>query len=367
MGNEKHLPEFVNNVKETFKNNGTLLTIAAVALIIVSGVSIVDNRENWWVVALSTAGFFFVVFLFMNARTVIKAVLVSIFTLFLATSAFQIGLAIDRFGLSSLMWFSQILFVFFSLLSFSYLVNSPRSRWGLLGLTQLVVFILTYILLSLNLSSSTAILTSAIAGIIFFIFFYKNYRTHKKHMPNNVLNENTAENFVKSFKKLGWNATALVDGENEGGILLWKDYAYYLYPVMMSSPFTNRGRKISRLAYEGYNVTPWLLKTAFTKLPLWKSRGADITLVLLDMKNTNGKEPRIIGTDLPDTKKKLPVGVIPASDKNAGKIIKNIDKTLKPFKTELSDKQREALSRIGVTESVVVEDSGIVLDDEDRG
>lgn len=355
MDKTKQRPEFIQSLSETFKGNGTLLTVAAVSLIIISGVSIVDNRDNWWVTVLSISGFFLLTFLFMNARVVLKASIVSLLTLLLASGAFEIGTVLDTYGIAGLVWLGQVLFIFFSMLAYSYATNSGRSRWGLLGTTQVVAFIFTYILLTVNVEPVLAILAGGVLGILIFTISYKFFGKTKfarKNMPENILSDELAETLISGFETNGWNATPLPDKHDGGGILVWKDYAYYLYPIKMSSPFGDMGRKTPKLSYEGKNVNPWLLNIAFNKIPLWRGRGADITLVLLDLNSKNGTIARTIGAGLPDTKKKLPVGVIPSSKttksaENVSKLIKNIEDTLLPFKNELTEKQKTALSRIG--------------------
>ena len=357
MAEQKQRSEFADSFIETLKGNGTLLTTAAVTLIVISGVSIVDSRNNWWVTALAVLGFFVTTFLFMNARVVIKSTLVTFVILFLSASAFQIGVALDATGMAGLLWMGQILFMFFALLSYSYVANSGRSRWGLLATSQFLAFFVTYILLIAQLNSTISVIAGLLSGSLFFVFFYKFFGKAKvkaSKAPTNKLTNEFVEEIIQGFEKSGWDATALPDKGEGGGVLVWNDRAYFLYPVIMDEPFGVMGRKHPKLAYHRKNITPWLLSVAFNRIPLWRARGADITLVLVDLKRMNGKETKVIGAGMPDTNRKLPVGVIPSPHSLTVKssiptIIQEIETNMKDFKRNLTDKQKLALLRIGRT------------------
>lgn len=342
---------FKRTLKDTFQSNGTLFTVAAIILILVSGVSIADNKDNWWWLALSFAGFFFMVFLFINARVVIKASVVSLLTLFISAGAFQLGTFLDPHGLAGLVWMGQVLFLFFGPLSLSYLSGSGRSRWSLLGTTQILTAMLTYTLLLVIVAPTTSILAGLIFGSVFFVTFYKFFgktRFKSDNVPENVTTDKLSADLIESFEKKSWFARAFPFGKNPGGVLVWKDKAYLLLPVRMDEPFTNTGGRFPQLTYKRQKLNPWLLSILFGQIPSWRSRGADITLVLLDTTGKNGSS-KIIGVGIPDTKKKIPVGVIPVAKNlnNASLIIKELEENLDEFKVELSSKQKVALSRFG--------------------
>lgn len=355
---ERRTPEFVESFVDTLKQNGGMFTIFAVILICISGITLVENPSNWWVTVASLFAFFVTIFLYMNARVFIKVGIASVATILFSSFAFKIGSYADPNGTGGLVWMCAVLFLFFVCLAFSYLVSSGRSRWGSLIGTQIVAFGATY-LTSVTLEN---VLLGTLAGLIiglshFFVIFKLSgaSRFSKSGMPTNSLteefiasvsiaaNENAMDSFVIAGRK-----------PETGSVVIWREKAYLLHPVVMDRAFTAVGRKADKLGYNRKNVNPWLINVSFQETPVWKSRGANIMTVLVDLKNANGNAPRVIGVSLPDTKRKLPVGILP------GKMLQsnNPDKLRKAFELledefgdftkSITEKQNAALSRFGV-------------------
>lgn len=355
---ERRTPEFVESFVDTLKQNGGMFTIFAVILICISGITLVENPSNWWVTVASLFAFFVTIFLYMNARVFIKVGIASVATILFSSFAFKIGSYADPNGTGGLVWMCAVLFLFFVCLAFSYLVSSGRSRWGSLIGTQIVAFGATY-LTSVTLEN---VLLGTLAGLIiglsnFFVIFKLSgaSRFSKSGTPTNSLteefiasvsiaaNENAMDSFVIAGRK-----------PETGSVVIWREKAYLLHPVVMDRAFTAVGRKADKLGYNRKNVNPWLINVSFQETPVWKSRGANIMTVLVDLKNANGNAPRVIGVSLPDTKRKLPVGILP------GKMLQsnNPDKLRKAFELledefgdftkSITEKQNAALSRFGV-------------------
>lgn len=110
-----------------------------------------------------------------------------------------------------------------------------------------------------------------------------------------------------------------------------------------------------KLAHRGVSINTWLLNMANRRLPLWRARNAPIMLVLLDSNSENGIKPQVIGVAMPDTLKKMPVGVYPAkgllssAPKKSKAVFSDIDTSYGEFVGELSDKHLKAMSEIGLT------------------
>lgn len=349
MSRTKNENGFVSLMKETFENNANLFTGFAVALILLTGVSIVDNREHWWFAAVATFAFFLVFFLFMNARVVIKSSITIIMTMFLSVFGFQLGASFDPYGSGGLLWMMQTFFSFFVMLSIGYAFRSGRSKWGVAGVSILLNFAIVVAASPLGMWIACSL--GAFLSIAIFFLLYRvtgNMRIKEENFPKNVYSQ-YSEKIVEAAEKNGWNATAIPEKNDSGSILIWKDKAFILRPVDLSAPLGVGGKKKKEfMAYEGHNIRPWLLKIVFKKTPFWKARNADIMTVLLDVRNKNGVQPRTIGVDIPDTRGKLAVGILPA---------KNLDRALSVFEEEygdfvipLKEKQRQAISRIGVLE-----------------
>ena len=94
---------------------------------------------------------------------------------------------------------------------------------------------------------------------------------------------------------------------------------------------------------------------------MWRSRGADITVVLLDLNRRNGDKIRVISQPVPDSKKVIPVIVAPVSrvrkPSKIATILQDVDRMLAESKRILSYSQLKALSGIGDTGEEPVEDA----------
>lgn len=63
MAETKNRPEFVESLIDTVKRNGTLFTGIAAVLILLSGVTLINNPSQWWIAAVAVLGFGGVIFL----------------------------------------------------------------------------------------------------------------------------------------------------------------------------------------------------------------------------------------------------------------------------------------------------------------
>jgi hypothetical protein len=335
-----------------------MFTIFAVVLITISGITLVENPSNWWVTVASLFAFFVTIFLYMNARVFIKVGVASIATILFSSFAFKVGSYADPNGTGGLVWMCAVLFLFFACLAFSYLVSSGRSRWGSLIGTQIISFGATYITSVAFENVLLGTLIGLTIGLIQFFVVYKlsgASRFSKKGMPVNSLTEDFITSAAMAADENAMDSFVIVGRKPEtGSVVIWREKAYLLHPVVMDRAFTAVGRKADRLGYNRKNVNPWLINVSFQETPVWKSRGASIMTILVDLKNANGSIPRVIGVSLPDTKRKLPIGILP------GKLLQtsNPDKLRKAFEIledefgdftkSITEKQKSALSRFGV-------------------
>lgn len=308
---------FLSPIFETIKENGRLFTIFSIAVIIISGFSIVENRDNWWFLIAGIAALFLIIFLYLNARIFIKVAVVLTLNIFIAAAAFQVGSFADQAGTGGLVWMSSTLFAFFTMLSVSYVISSGKGRWGAIGAGTFLGFIVSYIFAAGGLNVSLSAIIGVVVSIGVFLLAYKTGNKNKykvSEMPTNLLTEELSKNIVKVFEENGWQATSLKsDKDDTGTVLTWDDRGYVLYPVYMDEEFTSiETKKKTMLGYKSVNINPWLLNLVQNKLPIWKSRNANLNLILLDMENANGTIPRVIGVNVADSKKPIPVGIIPA-------------------------------------------------------
>lgn len=371
---KKERSDFLESLIETFKSNGTLFTGLAVALIILTGLTLVNTPEYWWIIAIAVLVFGAIIFLFMNARVVIKISLSIVIVVLLSAEAFRFGSLFDQHSSGGLLWMCGVWFGFFALMAYSYLSNSGASRWGALMFSTVFGYATTFVIsLSELIPMNLAIILGIIVQSLIFVLIYKGSRKTryaKDRMPINEYTERIEEKVLKAADESGWNITPIKNKKTgNSGFLIWDERAYYLHPIDMDSPFTNIGRKTLSLGYHKKTINPWLLNLVFKEAPLWKSRGANINVALLDINNKNG-EPKIIGASIPDSKKKLPVGVFPASplkNESTKKIIKVLDKIdleMSPFTKNLTEKQKKALSRINKSDEDIDEQEENNVDTE---
>lgn len=348
--------EVVDTVKTMFLRHGGIFTAFAVVFILLSGITLINNPANWWMIALVVVALFFTIFLFLNARVIIKSTIAIVMTIMLSSFGFSIGAMADPYSQGAIVWSMATLFMFFAGLSLSYLIPSGRSRWGSVMVAQILFFTVT----ATGSIATGDVMISVVFGVIFGLigfsvlhFLTGASRSQREHMPLNVVNDRIREKLAEGAEKAGFDVVDLSDPETDrGALLVWREQAYLLYPVEMEQSFSIIGRrKKTQLGYKKRAVNPWLLHVAFKETPAWRARGADIMTVLIDIHGNNGGDAKVIGAALPDTKKVLPVGVLPGrilknNDAPPEKLFDNLNQEFHEFVEPLTDKQRTALDRM---------------------
>lgn len=346
------------NAREIIGRNGRLVTAFVFSLIVVMGITLVENPSRWYIPAGLVVVFFLALFVFANARVFVKATATSALLLFVSAAGYQSGNLFDPNGAGGILWFAAVLVPFFINLSYSYAKIHGRSRWGALSFSMIGSFLLGYAVFISSLSMNAGIITTAVSGIVFFVALYRftrKSRYRQRNMPLNITTDEITERLEEDAKKSKYTIRPLVDGEkHDGHYLIFKDRAYLLVPVVMDQPFSVIGnrRKIG-LGYKARNINPWLIDQIFNRTPFWRSKGSDIMTVLLDVKNANGDKAKTLGVDLPDSKKFVPVGIMPASkligNHRSKKLIESIDETFKDHVQDLSPRQYKALRTVGIS------------------
>jgi len=297
------------------------------------------------------------VFMFMNFRVVIKGTVAVVMTAMLSSFAFTGGSLADPYGLGGVIWMGLVWALLFACLAWSYARQSGRSRWAVVMVTQMTSFLVSYSLVLSSVSVAISSAIGAVVGLLMFIVVYSVMgRNHfrAKNVPSNSMDDKLAATLVDSADFIGWNSALMPEKDDKGSVLVWnEDHAYMIHPVLMSSPFGTIGRKSQRLSYNRKSITPWLNHLVYNKVPVWRSRGADITVILLDLNRRNGDKIRVISQPVPDSKKVIPVVVAPVSrvrkPNKIAAILQNVDKMLADSKRILSYSQLKALSGIGDT------------------
>lgn len=347
-------PKYFDEIKETvLKQNGGLFTIFAIALIVGSGITLVDDPSRWWISLLAIGFFCLVIFLFINARVIIKSIISIIIVLLEASYAFKIGVLYDPTEMIGSLWLFAILFTFFTCLSISYILPSNSSRWGVATIATFISFSTTLILLGAFEDNRISILIGVITAITIFVLWYrwgsKSFYS-QKNMP--VIDfEEEFYDFYDEVTKNAWGVKPITKKGEIKAALVWNDTkAFVVTTVHLEQKLGLSGRKKMYLSYKGKNINPWLLAQAFTLVPHWRLKNADILLVFLDRKNKNGLKSKVIGVEVPDSNRKLPVGIYPAKNfidkRKYTALLENMSKEFDEFIIDLNDSQRDALDRL---------------------
>lgn len=296
-----------------FATNGTLVTCFLAVAILLTGITLVDNPSQWWVIPVGLGSILVILLLLLNARVVVKATGAFATALLLSAWGFQIGAltAGDLSGGSS--WLFSTLLGFTLCLALSYLRPSAAGRWVRSTLAVLGGFLLTYAFSTLMVMALAAPLGALGTLLIFTVVYYGSRRARfsKKNFPSATLSRETEEALGETLRPLGWGVVPL-ERRGSRGLLLWNDErAFVVTEVSLAQKFGFAGTaKRPYLSYRGANLNPWLTSLLRDLLP-WNVKGAPVMLVLLDVKNSNGKEAKTIGVQLPDTTAVTPVGLLP--------------------------------------------------------
>lgn len=307
---------FKETLGELFQRNGTVLTLFGAAVIVVGGITIIEDPSRWWVSLLAVASFFLVVFLFLNAKVVVKAILTFVVTSLLASAAFTTGAFASPYDSTGSLWLLATFFTLFLCLFLSYQLRSGQSRWGSTFLATVVGFLVTYVLLLSNLGSYISIGAGILLAVGAFILVYKfGRRTHysKSHFPETTVDHEFIKQLEREVLPHGWGMKPVLRRKKPVSILLWNDKnAFVVTRLHLQQGFGAGGKKASYLSYAGKSLNPWLIDLAGKLVPEWGVGGAEPLLVLLDVNNRNGNTTKVVGASLVDSQKKLAVAVVPA-------------------------------------------------------
>lgn len=338
------------DVTEMLRRNGGLFTVFTVLLIVATGIAIIDRPDRWWLSAAAIVVLGLVVFLFMNARVLVKATVAILLVLVMGSYGFRLGALMDPTGVSGTIWMTSLYSIFFGCLAGSFMWPSGKSRWGVLTASTVFGFASTFVMATFNIQTELAIFLGSVITVSVFFLWYrygKSARFKADKMPIISMSEELAEslkNAAIESGRGGWHRKS----KRGDSVVFWnEESAFQLVGVHMDQKFAAGGRKAQYLTYFERNINPWLLDLAYKMSPSWKTRRADIMLVMLDFENKNGSEPRVIGVNLPDSRKKIPVGILPAkhllSDSKRDKLLTRVEEEFGDFVTELSESQLFAL------------------------
>lgn len=350
------LDDFKERAGEMLSRNSTVLTGFMAAFIIFTGYTLIEMPESWYVplIALSVALLLFMVF--VEARGFFKQVGAILVTLVASAISFLMASIADPYTSAPLIWFSAYWIVFFGSAAMSYAIIRGRSRWGAIMLAEFAAFVAGYIALFASINISIAAVSSGVAGLaIFGLSYYLSGKSRfsTKNMPLNVTIDEVTDGVLEAADQSDWFARSYVNSKNgEAHYLTWSDTAYLLVPIEMNEKFSFVGNRWSSgLGYNGRPINPWLVDLIYNKTPFWLSQSAPVMVVLLDLKNGNGITPRTIAASIPDSRHRVPVGIMPARDLLGNKskkhgLLERVSDEFSKHTRLLTEKQLKTLASI---------------------
>lgn len=359
------------DVSDLLQRNGGLFTVFAVLLIVATGVAIFDRPDRWWWSAVAVTVFAVVAFLFMNARVFVKAVVASILVLVMGSYGFKLGATMDPQGVSGTIWMTSMYSTFFACLAGSFIWPSGKSRWGVVTATSVAGFAGIFLMAAGGIPLGLAILLGNVFSVALFFLWYrfgKAARYKADAMPTVSTSEELVDSLHTAAIETGRGAWKRQKKETNSLVFWNETVAFQLVGLHLEQAFGVGGRRGQYLTYRTRNINPWLLSLAYRLAPTRKTRGADIMLVLLDFENKNGSQARVVGVNVPDTRKKIPVGILPVkhllSESKHGKLLALVEKEFNEFVTELSPKQLESLDSFLPEDDEVA--GGVDVDPDDE-
>lgn len=349
-------PRGSSSLLEAIKAHGTWFTISAVAIVVILGITLVNDPTKWWIALVVALGLSLFLFTVANGRVVLKAIGSLVVLLFSVAGANSLGATVDTVSFLGLVWPSAQIATYLLALALSYAVYSGRGRWTYLGLMALSQFAITSGFLMFGADSYISVGGAALASFGGFTAAYLfNGRTRvSSKMPETGFSQEFLEALVKGAAQSGKKVRIVPARKGiDSHLIVYDKRAVIIYPVALEQAFGILGRRGSRLGYRNKDINPWLLRLSYFTSPSWKTRGASPALVLVDVNRKNGGEGKIIGVSLPDSKRKAAVGVQPAPpsrkdrDDYGRRIIANSFRLMRDFELELTDKQLDRLSRVG--------------------
>lgn len=337
-----------DGIVDFLNKNGLIFTLVVAGMVLFTGISYVDHMTDWWIAPLVVLAFGVLFFITLNARVLIKSMLSVFIALLCATTAFRIGSLVDQNGTGGIVWMFSVLAAFFFSLSISYLTTSSRSRWSFLTLTTVMSFCFTS---AFAAWIGHVAIVAPVVSLVFVILYHFVYRFSRglrydpKNMPTVFLDEEEANAFCADPDRNGWRGFVYENKDNHSVVMWNDDRCYQIARVDMDQAFGFGGRRGKFLTYHDKNINSWVLETIFKWIPKGLPRDVSPFFVVLDYKNANGKTAKVVGVDMMDSKKKIPMGIFPSRGawKNKNLLLDAIDKEFFEYAKPLTKKQVEKM------------------------
>lgn len=352
--------EILSDIRESIRKHSTIFTVSVIVSILVLGIVFIENRSGFFPTALLVFLGWTLLALMAVGRGILKGI-ISIFILaFVIVAASFIGTFIAPYSYLGSIWVLSSVGAWATTLSLSYLIHSNSGRWFPISAASIVGLLSTYFCIAYTLNIFISIPVGVLLQVVCFTVLYRfNRRTafSKSKMPKNGYSEKLHEVIEEACEKNGWLFTTVVNTGFPGNyFIIWDERAYIIYPVELEEQFSFTGRKQNKLAYKDKDISPWISRLHYSTNPSWKTKKADVGLVLLDVKKSNGVKPKMIATSVKGSKKHNLSLILPGDKENQGsvksfeKTMGSVEETLGKNLLDLTEIQYQALKKVGTYE-----------------
>lgn len=310
---------FLREIAGTVRRHALSLALVVSTGVLLSGGAALSGSALWWVPALLAAGLALGFVLQANAPVVFKSAAVLVLLLVLSASASMT--AVYGAGLGGVLWSCSLLLLASSCLTYSYVVFASRSRWGLLAVALVVDYAVTLLVAGFSgwsLTGSSLVGLVAGFGVFALLFRPRSAKRAYEGMDVNYMGERELAAIVGNVEAAGGSAVAHVTNKarNKGGVVAYRDYGFYVYPVSINDRFAIGGRhmgaKGERVSYQGRNIDVFVERVLVDNVRR-VDKSANIILVLLDLNRRGSRKKMLFSVSRPDSRRALPVFSIPAS------------------------------------------------------
>lgn len=362
---------FTSSVSWFLEKNLKLLTVGAIATIVLAGSFYSQAPQMTWLPVMWFAAVTVLLFVFQAFPGFSKAIISIVVMTVLSSLAITSGLAFDPYSGANIAWAFSLWAGWAISLTFSFMKISSVSRWSALTISGIATYIAAAVVASALMSLQAAVYATNPVSVAFFWVTYRllpKARILGGRTPINRLTHEVTEQLSLDAANHEWSFATVAEPNlldrvlrrdpKRGGYLMWDEKAYYVYPIYLRQQLrrltkTSRFKKLptgrNYWEYQGRDVTPWLLDIAANHAPIFKVGGADIGVILLDVRNINRREPEILEVPLPDSQRVIQAAIVPAgnllSTKENGSVIGSFQDVFGDAQRELTTHEVLALAK----------------------
>ena len=362
---------FTGSIGRFLEKNLKLLTIGAVATIVLAGSFYSQAPKMTWLPVMWFAAGTVLLFVFQAFPGFSKAIISIVVMTTLSSLAITSGLAFDPYSGANIAWAFSLWAGWAVSLTWSFMKISSVSRWTALTISGIATYIAGAMLASVLMSLQAAVYATIPVSVALFWVTYRllpKARILGGKTPINLFKPEVTEQLSLDAANHDWSFTTVKEPTlldrvlrrypKRGGYLMWDEKAYYVYPVYLRQQLqrltrTTRFKKLptsqNYWEYQGRDITPWLLDIAANHAPIFKVGGADIGVILLDVRNINRREPEILEVPLPDSQRVIQAAIVPAgnllSTKENGSVIGSFQDVFGDAQRELTTHEVLALAK----------------------